>query len=83
MSYEVKIRGAYTEDDGWTETFPAPDGWNDCQTGKCRDCGSEWVWAEAGYVPGTRECTNCESMYSVFPCGEGVATIRRERFWKR
>lgn len=31
----------------------------------CPDCGDEIVWAEAGYVPGARQCTGCGSMFSV------------------
>lgn len=32
---------------------------------KCPDCGGEVVWAEAGYVPGTRECKNCRSLFMI------------------
>ena len=29
----------------------------------CPDCGGEIVWAEAGDVPGSRECDTCGSRY--------------------
>lgn len=31
----------------------------------CPDCGGEVVWAEAGLVPGARECTACGSRFTV------------------
>lgn len=32
---------------------------------QCPDCGGEIVWAENGYVPGTRECTKCHSIFAI------------------
>lgn len=29
----------------------------------CPDCGKEIVWAEAGHVPGWRQCIGCEKDY--------------------
>ena len=31
----------------------------------CPDCKGSLVWAEAGYVPGTRQCSECSSLFSV------------------
>lgn len=51
----------------------------------CPDCGADIVWYEAGYVPGTRKCTGCGSMFSVQRSREsgkisGLA-LERERFY--
>jgi hypothetical protein len=54
MSYQVQIKGRLVEDDGFRESRPS--GWDANQTGTCPDCGGDWVWAEAGHVPGTRQC---------------------------
>jgi uncharacterized protein (DUF983 family) len=83
MSHQVVIGDRYCRDDGLELTLDAPNGWDDCQAGACPDCGGEWVWYEAGYVPGTRRCNGCGSMFSVFPSENGRATMRRERFYTR
>ena len=30
----------------------------------CPDCGGDLVWAEAGRVPGSRECGSCGSQFA-------------------
>ena len=62
--YQVRIAHQYTDDDGFRADLPGSD-WSVAQTGTCPDCGGTWVWAEAGNVPGTRECTSCGSQFSV------------------
>jgi hypothetical protein len=39
--------------------------WWDLPLPPCPDCKGEIVWAEAGLVPGARECTGCGSRFSV------------------
>ena len=39
--------------------------WYNVPLPACPDCGGEVVWAEAGYVTGTRQCTGCGSLFSV------------------
>ena len=39
--------------------------WYEIPLPPCPDCGGTLVWAEAGYVPGTRQCTGCGSLFSV------------------
>jgi predicted RNA-binding Zn-ribbon protein involved in translation (DUF1610 family) len=62
--YLVRIGCAYVADDGLLLDLPGSS-WDQAQTGTCPDCGGTWVWAEAGNVPGTRECTSCGSQFSV------------------
>lgn len=76
--FQVIIKGEMTDDDGWCQDVPGAT-WDDLQTGKCPDCGGTWVWAEAGNVPGTRECTDCGSQFSAMPGRK--PTIRRERLY--
>jgi predicted RNA-binding Zn-ribbon protein involved in translation (DUF1610 family) len=53
-------------DDGLlVEMGPVTGAWYDVPLPACPDCGGEVVWAEAGYVPGTRQCTGCGSLFSV------------------
>lgn len=80
--YIVRIGGEESEDDGWTGELPGA-GWEFAQAGECPDCGGKWVWFEAGYVPGTRKCLNCGSMFSVQQARQqgGSWTLRRERFY--
>lgn len=56
--YSVTIKGETAEDDGLRVEIPvwADDWWGNLQVGRCPDCGGDWVWYEAGYVPGTRKC---------------------------
>lgn len=54
QQYKVRIKGKLTKDDGWRED--RPNNWDDNQQGVCPDCGGDWLWYEAGYVPGTRKC---------------------------
>jgi len=79
--YDVRIGESYTSDDGYEDTVPAPDGWGDIQVGDCPDCGGQWVWAEAGLVPGARECTQCGSRFSAEPLADGTAKITRLRHY--
>ena len=44
---------------------PVTGAWWDVPLPACPDCGGVVVWSEAGYVPGTRECTGCGSLFSV------------------
>jgi hypothetical protein len=74
--YQVIIKGELEEDDGWSVDWPGA-GWMNLQSGICPDCCGEWVWAEAGYVPGTRKCRQCGSMFSAMPGRK--PTIQRER----
>lgn len=78
-NYTVIRRGAETEDDGYRIVVLAPDGWADLQTGICPDCGGQWVWAEAGRVPGARECQQCGSVLLASPCADGTGVITRLR----
>jgi hypothetical protein len=77
--YSVIIKGATTKDDGWEEPLPG-NAWEHSQEGKCPDCGGKWVWAEAGNVPGTRECQDCHSLFSV-QAHMSAWYLRRERIY--
>ena len=70
--YEVMVQGDYTEDDGAKGFVESVDGMP--QTLPCPDCGGTAVWAEAGYVPGTRACT-CGSMFNYYK-GEKTNEMR-------
>jgi hypothetical protein len=63
-NYKVIIKGKVVRDDGFRQDLPGSS-WDLAQEGTCPDCGGTWVWAEAGNVPGTRECTECRSQFSV------------------
>ena len=92
--YSVKIKGEFMDDDGLRveiKTVPN-DFWGNLQSGRCPDCGGEWIWHEAGNVPGTRKCHDCGSYFTVlghryeYDGGisareRGVAILRRERFY--
>jgi hypothetical protein len=53
-------------DDGLRiEMGPVTTAWYDVPLPACPDCGRTLVWAEAGYVPGTRQCAGCGSLFSV------------------
>lgn len=55
------------EDDIEAEIIAGPitDAWWDVPLPPCPDCGGDLVWHEAGYVPGTRICMGCGSLFSV------------------
>jgi len=62
----VRIGDEYTEDDGTAIPMgPVTGAWWEIPLPDCPDCGGELVWYEAGYVPGTRKCTSCGSLFSV------------------
>ena len=44
------------------------------------DCKGDLEWFEAGYVPGTRRCSTCCSLFSV-QCGNGAVWLRWERLY--
>ena len=46
--------------------IPIPDGAEagDSRYPSCPDCGGDVVWAEAGRVPGSRDCTSCGSEFA-------------------
>ena len=80
MNHTVKIQGRTAQDDGLEVDLPGI-GWEYAQEGTCPDCGGQWVWFEAGFVPGTRKCLDCDSFFSV----QGDANrwyLRRERFYR-
>lgn len=92
--YTTVVKGESQPDDGLrVEIAVEPrDWWSNLQDGDCPDCGGRWVWFEAGYVPGTRKCIECGSLFTVLGAqydedrGEsakarGVAVLRRERFY--
>ena len=58
-SYQVKIQGAYAEDDGFKRKHEGPTIPADVT---CPDCGGRATWAEEGGVPGKRAC-KCGSLY--------------------
>jgi len=65
---EVCIRGEYVSaEKNQIELLAGPcvGAWWDVPLPPCPDCGGEIVWAEAGYVPGTRRCVACGSRFSV------------------
>jgi hypothetical protein len=62
--------------------LPPGVAWWDLPLPPCPDCGNVIVWWEAGYVPGTRRCQGCGSMWSVQGEG-GRVFLRRERFYGR
>jgi hypothetical protein len=39
--------------------------WSDVPLPPCPDCGGALRWAEAGRVPGARECVGCGSLFTV------------------
>jgi hypothetical protein len=95
-SYQVKIRGEFTEDDGWQQPLLPTGAWWEAPLPSCPDCGGDLVWAEAGNVPGTRNCMGkpvaCDDeghrQYdpyrgcgSVFNAAAPGRTIRRERYY--
>ena len=65
--HTCRIGGKYDQpDDGLRiEMGPVTGAWWDVPLPACPDCGGVLVWAEAGYVPGTRACVNCGSLFSV------------------
>jgi hypothetical protein len=64
-----KVRGRYVSaddvDDVAVVAGPIVTAWWDVPLPACPDCGGALAWAEAGYVPGTRECSGCRSLFSV------------------
>lgn len=68
--YQVKIRGEYADDDGLRIEMPKTEphqAWYEIDLPPCPDCGGDIIWWEAGYVPGTRKCNGCGSLFSVRP----------------
>lgn len=64
--YKVKVGDRCVADDGLrVEMGPVSGAWWDVPLPACPDCGGEIVWYEAGYVPGTRKCLGCGSMFSI------------------
>jgi hypothetical protein len=51
---DVNVLAGPVTDSCWTVPLPP-----------CPDCGGNVVWAEAGLVPGARECLRCGSLFSV------------------
>ncbi len=83
MTHQVLIRDTITDDDGLSldmGALPAGVAWWEVPLPACPDCGGEVVWWEAGYVPGTRKCLNCGSLFSV-QCAERQVSLRRERLY--
>ena len=81
--YRVDIRGELTDDDGLRIEMPRTtpyQAWHEIPLPACPDCGGNIVWAEAGHVPGTRQCVACGSLFSV-QAGEGKVFLRRERLY--
>lgn len=39
--------------------------WWDVPLPPCPDCDGELEWAEAGHVPGARQCTGCGHLFLV------------------
>jgi len=52
---------------------PVTGAWWEVPLPPCPDCGGAVAWAEAGFVPGTRECQGCGSLFTVLPDHEGKA----------
>jgi hypothetical protein len=45
---------------------PVTGAWWDVPLPPCPDCGGGLIiWHEAGYVPGTRQCVECQSLFHV------------------
>lgn len=44
---------------------PITGAWYDVPLPPCPDCGGALQWAEAGWVPGARECAACGSLFAV------------------
>ena len=82
-AYLVKIRGEYDEDDGLRIEMPRTtpyQAWHEIPLPACPDCGGNIVWAEAGHVPGTRQCVACGSLFSVQTDGGKVYLCREKLF---
>lgn len=74
------VRGLWADADGARETWSIAelaDGepWFSPPLPPCPDCGGVLQWAEAGYVPGARQCASCRSLFSV----ETEIDLRRTR----
>lgn len=81
MTHAVLIRDEMTDDDGLSidmGALAAGVAWWEVPLPPCPDCGGQVVWWEAGYVPGTRKCLGCGSLFSVQSCDRQVS-LRRER----
>ena len=81
MSYTI-IQDQCAPDDGWSidlGQLPPDTAWWDVSLPACPDCCGLVVWYEAGYVPGTRKCTKCGSLFHV-ACHDAQVTFHRERF---
>ena len=97
--YTVLTKGEYAQDDGLCIEMPRQGDlrWYELLLPPCPDCGGDLVWAEAGYVPGTRKCmgrpvgpgpayeesNGCGSMFSIMTAQGGRVWLRRERFYGR
>ena len=66
---EYRVRGRYTQQCPPTDLdmgqVPTGGAWWTIPLPPCPDCGGVLEWAEAGYVPGARECTTCRSLFMV------------------
>ncbi len=84
MTHQVLIAGQMTDDDELSidmGTLPTGEAWWEVPLPPCPDCGGQVVWWEAGYVPGTRKCLGCGSLFSV-QCDERHVSLRRERLYR-
>ena len=84
MSYQVQIGEELAADDGWQQPLVRQEetqAWWDVPLPACPDCSEELVWYEAGYVPGTRKCQGCGSLFHVDAEPERGLFIRRERLY--
>jgi hypothetical protein len=64
--YEVQIGHEMRADDGCRiDLGPITGALWEIRLPACPDCQGRLVWAEDGYLPGTRRCTGCGSLFSV------------------
>lgn len=62
------VTGEEAEPDDFAQDFgEVAEGraWWEVPLPPCPDCGGVLVWAEGGFVPGTRRCPSCGSLFSV------------------
>jgi len=81
--YQVQIRGEYAQDDGLRidlGTLRPDQAWWQAPLPPCPDCGGGIVWHEAGYVPGTRKCVGCGSLFHV-ETEHGRVMLSRSKFY--
>jgi len=82
MQHSTIIEGRPATDDGWTwsTNHPRDRAWWEIELPPCPDCGGILIWWEAGYIPGTRRCLDCASLFEVTSDGERFI-VRRARFY--